>query len=157
MLVFLIGFMGSGKSFWGERLAQNLDFAFIDSDKEIERIQGKSIAQIFEIKGEDAFRLMERDWLDNFNGENTIVSTGGGMPVFYNNMQRFNEKGITIWIEEPFDKMYDRIQSDTNRPLLAKTKAELEELYKMRQPFYNQAKHHIKTPLIVSEFQSFLN
>jgi len=97
MLIFLIGFMGSGKSFIGRNLAPILDFEYIDMDKYIEEKEALSITEIFEQKGEVYFREQEHLFIKNIDTtKNYVISTGGGVPCFYNNMDLMNEKGLTI-------------------------------------------------------------
>ena len=97
--IFLIGFMGSGKSSTGKKLANLLHFDFFDTDTEIERITGKTISQIFATDGEDFFREKEREIIAELSQkDNVVVSTGGGTPCFFDNMQLMNQTGLTIYL-----------------------------------------------------------
>ena len=88
MRVFIVGFMGSGKSFWGRRWANILGLDFIDLDELIEHKLGKTVSQIFEQQGEELFREVEATELRLIsNRENTIISCGGGTPCFHGNME----------------------------------------------------------------------
>ena len=91
MLIYLIGYMGAGKTTYGKRLARDINYNFIDLDQKIEAEQGKTISEIFAEKGEDGFRQIEREaMIQTFGLENTIVATGGGTPCFFDNMQLLN-------------------------------------------------------------------
>ena len=147
MTFFLIGFMGSGKTHWGKIWAAKYGFTFIDLDETIEKTEGKSIAAIFEIKGEDYFRKIEADALKTLSEiENTIIACGGGTPCFYDNISWMNEKGTTIYLSASPQEILDRIlEEQEKRPLLKKMNhAELlffiEQKLKERASFYNAAK-----------------
>jgi shikimate kinase len=89
MRIFLIGFMGCGKSTIGKKLAKTLSCKFIDLDKYIERKTGESIQQIFKEKGEKYFRVLETESLMEIcESDNLVIATGGGTPCFFDNMQR---------------------------------------------------------------------
>lgn len=144
--IFLIGFMGSGKSHWGKIWAERNQLSFIDLDELIEKDAGKSIAAIFESKGEDYFRLLESEALRKLEGfQNTIIACGGGTPCFYNNIDWMNQHGITIYIESTPVQILERVFAEKEkRPLLKKlNEAELlffiEQKLKERQPHYSKA------------------
>ena len=100
MRIFLIGFMGAGKSYKGRRLAKRLDIPFIDLDKQIEDKAQKSINRIFEEEGEAAFRKLEQETLHEMQQyENAIIATGGGVPCFFDNMGWMNKNGLTIYLK----------------------------------------------------------
>ena len=89
--------MGCGKSYVGRNLAPLLGFDYIDVDKYIEEKEGLTIKEIFEQKGEDYFRQAEKDFIHQLDtGQNLVISTGGGAPCFFDNMEVMNEKGLTI-------------------------------------------------------------
>ena len=91
--------MGCGKSYVGRNLAPLLGFEYIDVDKYIEEKEGLTIKEIFEQKGEDYFRLQEKEFIAQVDSEeNLVVSTGGGAPCFFDNMDVMNEKGLTIYL-----------------------------------------------------------
>lgn len=144
---FLIGFMGSGKSHWGRLWAAANKLSFIDLDEVIERKENKTIAEIFETRGEDHFRKLEAAALRNCgNLHNSLVACGGGTPCFYNNMEWMNDHGISIYISSKPIEILDRVMEEKEkRPLLKKlNQAELlfyiEQKLKEREPFYSQAK-----------------
>ncbi len=151
MKIFLIGYMGCGKSTLGKPLAQKLGYRFIDMDSEIEKKQGLSISEIFNQYGEFAFREMERDFLEGLDSEdNLVVSTGGGTPCFFENMQTMNRQGMTIYLRVNEGVLASRLmEGRQKRPLLAgKSREELEMFIKenisQREPFYSQAQHIIE-------------
>lgn len=138
--------MGSGKTTAGKKLAQKLDFTFVDLDTQIEKQQQKTIAQIFEEKGEAQFRKIEQRALhDTINLRNAIISTGGGVPCFFDNMQWMNKNGTTVYIELSAKALLNRLKDAKNeRPLIKnKTHEELlafiENTLEHRQRFYEKA------------------
>lgn len=145
--IFLIGYMGSGKSTIGRLLAQRLNFQFVDTDKWIEAKKRSTVSAIFEQEGEVAFRLLEKNALREVGEfENTIIATGGGIPCFFDNMQYMNKKGITVYLKWSAEDLEKRLIADnTNkRPLLAKyNEKELLEYIQRglteREPYYSEA------------------
>ena len=147
MRFFLIGFMGSGKSTLGKRLATKLGFPFIDMDKEIEASINMSIAEYFSKHGEAAFREIEHSILKSNNfPENAIIATGGGAPCFFDNIDWMNKNGVTIYLSLSPKALAQRLVNATEeRPVLKNLKGpELEqfiaEKLKAREIFYKQAK-----------------
>jgi shikimate kinase len=145
--LYLIGFMGSGKSSQGKILAGKLGWRFVDMDERIEELSGLSIPQIFKKHGENYFRLKESEVLQTLSErEHVVISTGGGVPCHHDNMDLMNETGLTIYLKLPPAALLGRlVSSRTERPLLkSKSEEELEqyiiEKLKEREPFYNQAK-----------------
>lgn len=150
MLIYLIGYMGAGKTTYGKRLARDINYNFIDLDQKIEAEQGKTISEIFAEKGEDGFRQIERDaMMQTFGLENTIVATGGGTPCFFDNMQLLNQHGATLYIEmTPKALVWNLMNSHKDRPLLHdKTYEELvdyiDATLQKRLPFYTQARYKV--------------
>ena len=145
--IFLIGYMGSGKTTVGQLLATQLGYGFIDMDNHIEGKLFKSISQIFTELGEDQFRLLEKQCLHEVaEFDQVVISTGGGVPCFFDNMKYMNKQGVTVYLKLSSADLAERLeQSHANkRPLLANRKGEellhfiSEELAK-REPFYSQA------------------
>lgn len=139
--------MGSGKSTLGEKLAMELKIPFIDSDKVIEEIANMSIAAIFKEKGEETFREMESMFIQSLaNIPSFVLSTGGGMPCFNNNMLFLNELGLTVYLKNTSDVLADRLLNGKNaRPLIeGKSKQELiqfiDDNLLQREKFYSLAK-----------------
>ena len=146
MRIFLIGFMGTGKSHWGKIWASQHKLKFIDLDNEIEKKTGLRVDEIFEIKGEDYFRIVEAETLIEMQQyDNCIIACGGGTPCFKNNIDWMNNNGTTIFLNATPSKLLENILNDNKeRPLLKKTnKGELlffiEMKLKERIDFYNKA------------------
>ena len=144
--VFLIGFMGSGKTYWGNIWAKQSGLAFYDLDEVIEKEQHKTINAIFEKDGEAHFRKIETVALKTFSEKNDcIIACGGGTACFNGNMQWMNANGKTIYLSATPQYIFDRILDDKDkRPLIKNyNKAEMgffiEQKLKEREPFYNQA------------------
>lgn len=147
MNIFVIGFMGSGKSSLGKRLASQLKQPFIDSDKAIAAELGLSIQEIFEQKGESFFRKFETNWLKNLNENNAIIALGGGTPCSQENMNLIKEKGISVYLIVSTAALATRLAASKSiRPLIeefkndpVKLKQFVAETVAIRDEFYNQA------------------
>jgi shikimate kinase len=144
--IFLVGFMGSGKSTVGRNLARALNWTFIDLDSYIQEKQGCSISEIFERNGETAFRLLEKESLEEVELlDKVVVATGGGAPCYHNNMLGMKQAGLTIYLKlVPKELQIRLLPARKTRPLIAnKSDDELlefiEEKLKEREPFYAQA------------------
>lgn len=138
--------MGSGKTTLGRKLASRMGYAFMDLDHILEAREGMTIAEYFSKFGEDAFRKLESDVLKQTNyPENAVVSTGGGLPCFFDNMQWMNAHGKTIYIKLAPKILADRLKTErTERPVLKGKKdgelvAFIEQKLAEREKFYNQA------------------
>ena len=119
MKVFLIGFMGCGKSTKAKQLAIRLNCPFIDLDAVIVAAQGKSIADYFAENGEAAFRKLESDTLKNYDyPETCVVATGGGLPCFFDNMEWMNANGRTVYLQMTPPQLVSRLHNREKRPLL---------------------------------------
>ncbi len=147
MRIFLTGYMGCGKSTIGRKVAALMGINFIDLDKYIEERNFKSVPVIFAQEGEQAFRMKERQALEEVSQfEEIVVGTGGGAPCFFDNMKRMNESGITIYLAPDNETLaYRLLKSKTERPLIAgKSREELEQFISQalekRAPFYEQSK-----------------
>ena len=145
MRVFLIGFMGCGKSTKAKQLANKLNCQVIDLDAEIVKSQEMSIAEYFEKNGEAAFRQLESDTLKTFDyPENCVVATGGGLPCFFDNMDWMNENGKTVYLQMTPPQLVSRLQNREKRPLLKGMDDEqlltfIETKLAERNAFYNKA------------------
>jgi shikimate kinase len=141
-LVFLLGFMGCGKTTVGRRLAQRLGWSFLDLDEEIERRAGRTIAQIFAEQGEPHFRRLEHELLAEIVGGGagpTVVALGGGTFAQPANVELIRSTGgVTFWLECPIDELRRRCRDLNNRPLL-RDPDNFRQLYQQRLPFYQQA------------------
>ena len=139
--------MGCGKSTWGRKLARISKLPFIDLDEKIVEETGMSIGSYFAEYGEAAFRQVESDVLKSVSSsEAAVISTGGGAPCYYDNMEWMNQTGITVYLELPAGVLLSRLvgKEGTKRPLLAgKTNDEIlsfiEDKLAERKPFYEQA------------------
>jgi shikimate kinase len=121
MRVFLIGFMGSGKTHWGKQLATKLGIPFFDLDEVICTGEMKSITEIFADSGEEYFRMRERETLENLieSHESLVLSTGGGTPCFFNNISRMKKNGIVVWLNTHVEIILQRLMKEkAKRPLL---------------------------------------
>jgi shikimate kinase len=120
MTIFLIGFMGCGKTTVGKKLAKKLKYDFIDLDEEIEKKEQCTISKIFVSKGEDYFRSLEHNLLlDLPNKSNVVISCGGGAPCYFNNMEMMNNAGYTVYVTMPAEALFSRLkQAKATRPLL---------------------------------------
>ncbi|MBL7806455.1 MAG: hypothetical protein JNN28_01490 [Saprospiraceae bacterium] len=145
--IFLIGFMGSGKTYWGKKLSRAIELPFLDLDDLISSKVGKSIADFFQDSGEAAFRNMEVLALQEISRLPTphIIATGGGTPCFFDNLEYMNKSGTTIYLKVSPEILVARLRSETNtRPLLKATPADkllqtIQELLKARETFYTKA------------------
>lgn len=153
MRIYLIGYMGCGKSTLGRLLADKMAVEFIDMDDHIEERNCKSIPQIFDEEGETEFRLKERMALEELSEfTDIVIATGGGAPCFFDNISLMNRSGKTIFLDIDRLILADRLlNSKTKRPLIeGKSKEELivfiDESLKKRRSFYEQAKYRVTEP-----------
>jgi shikimate kinase len=144
--IFIVGYMGSGKTTVGKRLAESLSLAFVDLDACIEQKYGKTVSALFAEKGEDGFREIERQSLrEAAEIDDAVISTGGGTPCFFDNMEVMNRAGVTIYLKtHPEDIALHLRGSKTVRPLIAgKTEEELvpfiTEHLALRESYYEKA------------------
>lgn len=156
--IFLIGYMGAGKTTIGKALSRTLRVNFIDLDKYIQDTHQKSIHQLFEEKGEEGFRKIERKALHEVSAfENIVISCGGGTPCFFDNMEMMNKAGTTVYIQVDPEELANRLlASKTIRPLIAgKSKEELipfidKQLHE-RERYYNKADLVIKSERLITK------
>lgn len=121
MRIFLIGFMGSGKTHWGKQLAGQLTIPFFDLDEVITSRENKSVAEIFAHSGEEAFRIKEREVLEALIDENAsmVLSCGGGTPCFFNNIERMKKYGVVVWLNTHVEVLLTRLMKEkASRPLI---------------------------------------
>jgi shikimate kinase len=144
--IYIIGFMGSGKTTVGKKLAAGLHWSFIDLDSEIEVAAGKTISRIFSDSGEEYFRRLESEVLQKLDiKKDTIISVGGGAPCFSTNMDFMNETGIVIYLRMTPEQLKSRLSRESGkRPLLKDIKQNEMHLYigeklSEREKYYNQA------------------
>ena len=144
--IVLIGMMGSGKSTLGKQLARRLRRTFFDSDAEIVRRTGASIAHIFEVEGESGFRKRESEELLRLMAQpNAVVATGGGAILAEPNRRLLRENAIVLYLHASVETLYDRTRHSKDRPLLAvpDPKERLMQLYAVRDPLYRETAHAI--------------
>lgn len=146
--IFLIGYMGSGKSTLGYALSKATGLTFIDLDTYIENRYHKSVSGIFAERGEEGFRLIERAMLAEVSSfEDVIVACGGGTPCFFDNAEVMNSAGTTVLLETSIDSLHRRLKhGKTKRPLIAgMTDEELRDhiaaALEKRRPFYSKSQH----------------
>lgn len=151
MRIFLIGYMGAGKTTLGKAFARELDLTFIDLDWYIEERYHKTIQQIFQEQTEKGFRELEKRMLHEVaEFENVVISTGGGTPCFFDNMEYMSSQGETVFLEVTPEVLFQRLRiAKRQRPLLAqKTDEEIKTFIhnalQERMPYYSQAKHTFK-------------
>jgi shikimate kinase len=144
--VYIIGFMGSGKSTAGKKLALLLGWSFIDLDKRIEEQAGKTIPEIFSQQGEAYFRNVEAEVLKNLISQtNTVISTGGGTPCHGDNMDHMLETGLTLYLKLTPVQLKSRLSESTGKRPLIKDLDEdsllgfIEEKLALREKWYNRA------------------
>ncbi len=147
MKIFLIGFMGSGTTHWGHLLSQKLSIPFFDMDAQVVEHEGKTIVEIFAEKGEEYFRLLEKDVLHIIteSHENFVMACGGGSPCYFNNIEYMNKSGTTVWINTPVELLFQRLKKEKEaRPLIKELsdeqlKAFINKKFADRKIYYDQA------------------
>jgi shikimate kinase len=143
--VVLVGLPGSGKSTVGRHLARRLSLPFFDSDHVIEQRLGCSIREYFEREGEQRFRDLEAEVIDELTRlPSAVISTGGGSVLRPENRQRLHERGQVVYLRSYPEELYRRLRHDTKRPLLqvADPLQRLRDLYTERDPLYRETAHH---------------
>ena len=149
--VFLTGFMGCGKTASGQRLAQKIGWQWLDTDKFIEQRYHKNISELFVETGEEKFREIEHKiLLELVEFQDVVVSCGGGLPCFYNNMEIMKKAGITFYLKETPENLFERLKKVKTERILLKNKTENEmkififNTLNSREKFYSQAHFTIK-------------
>ncbi|MCO6499724.1 MAG: shikimate kinase [Vicingus serpentipes] len=157
--IFLIGFMGSGKSTLGKKIASQLNIGFLDLDYFIEEQENQTIQEIFDKHGEVYFREKEREVLKTVaeKKEELVVALGGGTPCFYDNMEIINRSGVSVYLKYNSGILTDRLMNvKTERPLIKnKSKEELlsfiNDMLLSREKFYNQSQFILEGKNIKAE------
>ena len=142
--VFLIGMMGAGKSTVGRLLAQQLNYQFVDADREMEARSGVAIPTIFEIEGEAGFRRREIALLDELTKRaGVVLATGGGAVLDTAMASALRQRGLVIYLRASADEIFRRTRQDRSRPLLQTPdpRARINELLAEREPLYEKAAH----------------
>lgn len=156
--IFLIGYMGAGKTSVGKILARLTGLSFIDLDSHIEARYHRTVSRLFEEKGEEEFRRIERRMLQEIAAfEDVVISTGGGAPCFFDNMAFMKESGLTIYLKVTVDELAKRLEvGRQTRPVLQnKTGGELKQFIadslEKREDFYNQADIVFNAEMMLTE------
>jgi shikimate kinase len=143
--IFLVGFMGAGKTTVGQALANHLKRDFFDLDRVIEQQTGKSVQQIFSEQGEPEFRRIERQAIESCRElKNAVVALGGGAYLAEENRKALRETGVTIWLDCPLEICFERVRGDGSRPLLG-SEDEMKTLLDKRRPAYALADYVVQT------------
>jgi shikimate kinase len=143
--VYLVGFMGAGKTTIARALARRLDWQALDIDERIESREHDTVANLFARHGEAYFRAVERDVLmEQMGTKHLVVATGGGTFVDPMNRAAINRDGVSIWLDVPLDRLVARVPADGRRPLAA-DRQEFERLYEARRAAYEQAHHRVQS------------
>jgi shikimate kinase len=147
MRIYLVGFMGSGKSHWGRLLSAKLTLPFFDLDQQITEDENKSVVEIFAEKGEEYFRMMEKEtlYILTESHESFVMACGGGTPCYFNNIDYMNQNGTTVWLNTRLDVLFNRLLKEkAHRPLLkdlsdAQLKQFILKKFSERRIYYEQA------------------
>ena len=158
--IFLTGYMGAGKTTLGKAFAKAKGIDFIDLDWYIEKRFHKTIKELFAERGEDGFRTIEKNMLHEVGEfENVLISTGGGTPCFFDNMEYMNQQGETVFLDVPIDVLFRRLKiAKHQRPILKDKNDEelrlfIEEALQKRLSFYQQAHHSFDGSFLESRSQ----
>ena len=147
MKIFLIGFMGSGKTHWGRLLSQKLSLPFFDLDEQVAEHAGKSIPEIFAAEGEEHFRMQEKEVLHIIteSHESFVMACGGGSPCYFNNIEYMQQAGTTVWINTALEILFQRlVKEKEKRPLIKELSDEqlknfISKKFADRKIYYEQA------------------
>lgn len=147
MKIYFIGFMGTGKTYWGRQLSHKLQIPFFDLDEQIISQEGKSINDIFSQNGEEYFRRLEKEALHIIteSHDSFVMATGGGTPCYFNNIDYMKKSGTVVWINTSMDILFERLLKDkATRPLLKdlednRLKAYIIRKFADRKIYYEQA------------------
>jgi len=139
-IIYLVGFMGAGKTEVGRRLSELLGWPFVDLDQEIEKREGMTVPEIFKQRGEANFRAAERQELVAVSARTeTVVALGGGAFCSKENQETVARTGISVWLDAPIEVLHARCSGHAvSRPLFS-TIGEMAELLERRRPFYEKA------------------
>src|SRR5687768_11315205 len=144
--VLLVGFMGAGKSVCGRMLARRLGRCFIETDDMIVSREGRSIPEIFRERGEEAFRRLEAETLEALRLKSgDVIATGGGLPCREGRMEALRALGTVVWLRGDLPALLERAGRIGGRPMLERSPAEVEALYRAREPYYARAHITIDT------------
>ena len=145
--IVLIGFMGAGKSICGRMLARRSGRCFVETDDMIVARDGRAIPEIFRQDGEERFRQLEGEVLEDLTLKSgNVIATGGGLPCREGRMESLKSLGTVVWLDGDFRELHERASRTGDRPMLTgRTPAEIKALYRQRTSFYRQAHLTIDT------------
>lgn len=147
--IFLTGFMGAGKSAVGAELSRRLGMDFRDLDREVEKIEGLSVKDVFESRGEDYFRRRETETLESLCRKSAaaVVSTGGGCVLIERNREAMDASGHVFYLKAQVDTLWSRVRGKRSRPLLnvSDPYGRLRELFDRRKEVYELCGHAVST------------
>jgi len=148
MNLYLVGFMGSGKTAVAKEIAESTDLKYIEMDELIEKKEARNINDIFKDSGEDYFRKVEKEALKEISlADNQVVSCGGGVVIDEANVNLMKDSGVLICLQARPDVIYKRVKNNKDRPLLnvENPQVKIEELLRIRRPYYQKANYIIET------------
>jgi len=159
MKIFLIGFMGSGKTHWGKILSRQTNLPYFDLDEVIVTSEKKTVQQIFHDEGEEYFRVKEQEVLTALaeDHDDVIISTGGGTPCFFNNIDFMRQQGKVVWLNTSVDTLLERLlKQKHSRPLLknisdSELKSYIIKKLQDRKMYYEQAHVMLHEEIITTE------
>ncbi|MEO5593124.1 MAG: shikimate kinase [Chitinophagaceae bacterium] len=159
MRIFLIGFMGSGKTHWGKILSRQMNLPYFDLDEVIVASEKLTVQQIFHDKGEEYFRIKEQEVLEALaeDHDNVIISTGGGTPCFFNNIDFMRQQGKVVWLNTSADILLERLlKQKHSRPLIknisdSELKSFIIKKLQDRKMYYEQAHVMLHEELVTTE------
>ena len=153
MKIFLIGFMGSGKTYWGRELSQKLGIPFFDLDEQVAEHAGKPIPEIFEQEGEEQFRMQEKDILHIIteSHDSFVMACGGGSPCFFNNIEYMNRSGTTVWINTDMETIFNRLAAEKEKRPLIKDLSDDQLRYFIGKKFAGRKIYYEQADLTVNE------
>ena len=158
--IFLTGYMGAGKTTLGKAFAREMKVPFIDLDWYIEERFHRTVSQLFAERGEDGFRRLEQSMLHEAGEfEDVVISTGGGTPCFFDNMDYMNAQGQTVFLDVPVDVLFRRLRvATTQRPILQgksdeELRAFIAQALQQRMPHYAKARYRFDGSRLESRAQ----
>jgi shikimate kinase len=146
MAIAVVGMPGCGKSTVGRHLARQLGMRFVDSDTEIEKRSGTPIREMFAVQGEDAFRDLEQQVIEDLSAQpGILLATGGGAVLRPSNRDALHSRTHVVYLRATPEELFRRLRHDTHRPLLqvADPLARLRDLYRERDPLYRRTAHFV--------------
>jgi shikimate kinase len=151
--IFLVGFMGAGKTTLAKKLASKLGYTWLDTDQEIEKKEGRKVSEIFEVRGEAYFRALEKQFVDDLiSNQQIVIATGGGLPCFNDNMSKLNKLGTTIYLERTPKELFQRVKQATNSRPLITHKSDEELLEYIETTMEKRREIYLQSTIIADRF-----